>query len=118
MKSNDATRASAEVAPAAVAECPYNKIRRLSRDLAEALDNVEHYDLAMIYPASRHAYPISWCMDREYARQSYAMLRYRDAVRALSESTGKTAEREAARDDAHNELVASFIEAAVKGGAA
>lgn len=121
MKTNDATRATSEamhrtesraVAEAA-SEFPHDKVRRLSRELSQALDDDGHYALAMIYPASRHQFPISWCMDGDYARQSYAMLRYRDAARALADRGGKGVRRlRAERDTAHHELVNSFFEVA------
>lgn len=115
MKTNDATRARAEALPrdAQLEEHPMNKVRRLSRELSAALDDAGDYTLVMIYPASRHQYPISFCMDQDYSRQSYAMLRLRDAYRAYDDCSGKGVRKlRAARDLAHEELVASFYEVA------
>lgn len=73
-------------APAdAASECPYERVRRLSRELAAALDDVDHVTLAMVYPASKHDHPVCHIHDREYARMSRAMLEYRDKHRVMME---------------------------------
>lgn len=100
--------------PAAPAtERPADKVRRLGRELSEALaeDADSNASVVLIYPAGSTEYPVQHFYDDEFAAMVRLTLAYRDAVRALVGCKGKGIRRlKADRDVAYENLIASFLE--------
>lgn len=69
-------------------ELPSEKLRRLSKEIAACLDEVNSSDMginihaAVIHPASSSDHPIAWCCDHEYAEMNRALFAYRAAYQA------------------------------------
>lgn len=108
---NVATHTMSPVATAT--EHPANTVRRLGRELSEALaeDADSNASVVLIYPAGSTEYPVQHFYDDEFAAMVRLTLAYRDAVRALVGCKGKGIRRlKADRDVAYENLIASFLE--------
>jgi len=69
--------------PQTATEYPCQAVRRIGKELADALNEVDDYRLAIVYPSKNKVFPISICLDRSFASQLKAMYAYRDALNAI-----------------------------------
>ncbi len=64
-------------------EHPNERVRRLAQELSEALNDVNSYHMAVIYPSAAHQYPVTFCLHKSYAEQMKALHAYREAWNVL-----------------------------------
>lgn len=64
-------------------EHPSERVRRLAQELSEALNDVNSYHMAVIYPSAAHQYPVMFCLQKSYAQQMKALQAYREAWSVL-----------------------------------
>ncbi len=95
-------------------EAPCHKVRRLAEELSAALNEVEGYHMAIVYPSAAHQYPVMICLEKAYAQQMKALYAYRDAWKVFNAAKPRTK----ARGEAHfalflaqKELHKTFAEA-------
>lgn len=107
--------AISNITPAAdpATERPADKVRRLGRELSEALaeDAENKASVALIYPAGSTDYPVQHFYDDEFAAMVRLTIAYRDACRALADDKGESYRRlKAVRDATHDDLMEFFFE--------
>ncbi|UZD70871.1 hypothetical protein [Brucella sp. JSBI001] len=64
-------------------EHPSERVRRLALELSEALNDVDGYHMATIFPSAAHCFPVIFCIHETYAQQMKALYAYRDAWNVL-----------------------------------
>lgn len=64
-------------------EHPSERVRRLALELSEALNEVNSYHMATIFPSVAHCFPVMFCLQESYAQQMKALHAYREAWNVL-----------------------------------
>lgn len=64
-------------------EHPSERVRRLAQELSEALNDVNSYHMATIFPSTAHCFPVMFCLQESYAQQMKALHAYREAWSVL-----------------------------------
>ncbi len=97
-------------------ELPVERATRIAKELSAALNEVEGYHMAIVYPSAAHQYPVLICLEETYAQQMKALYAYRTArnllgtlkprTKAYRDALDNLSAAKTALDDSFNERAA------------
>lgn len=75
---------------AGATEFPEQRIRRLAKEISATLNDVDDYQVIIIYPSAAADYPVQVCLDGEFSELLEAVVRLRKERReAIAHQAGR-----------------------------